>query len=73
MGMLIIVQIIRMITMIIEKSYIKEIYDLIAYHRLLINHMLRMETEKYTQMMSSRSYSPTPAPVRIHQPYLYEF
>ena len=70
MGMLIIVQIIRMITMIIEKSYIKEIYDLIAYHRLLINHM---ETEKYTKMISSRSYSPTPAPVRIHQPYLYEF
>jgi len=62
-----------MITMIIEKSYIKEIYDLIAYHRLLINHVLRMETEKYNKMMSSRSYSPTPAPVRIHQPYLYEF
>ena len=51
MGMLIIVQIIRMITMIIEKSYIKEIYDLIAYHRLLINHMVRMETEKYTKMI----------------------
>ena len=40
-----------MITMIIEKSYIKEIYDLIAYHRLLINHMIRMETEKYTKMI----------------------